>query len=172
MLTNENTIEEINRLEYKKWSNDIVTMVEVATRQSLLKVNSDLLQLYWHIGQAILAKQLINGWGSMVVDMLSKDLTASFPDNKGFSVRNLKYMRSFAEAYPQFPIVQVPLAQITWYHHISLITKVKDLKERVFYITQAAKQGWSRDVMLIQIDNKLYERSGKAINNFDSTLRN
>lgn len=177
--------ETIKQLEYQNWSNSIVALIEKTKQQTLLKVNSDLLELYWRIGQAILDKQHTHSWGSMVVDMLSKDLTSSFPDNKGFSVRNLKYMRAFAEAYPHFPFVQVPLAQmssnneefvqvslaqITWYHHISLITKVKDPKERVFYIIETAQQGWSRDVMLMQIANKLYERNGKAINNFDYTL--
>jgi predicted nuclease of restriction endonuclease-like (RecB) superfamily len=91
-------------------------------------------------------------------------------------------MRAFAEAYPQYPIVQVPLAlsntefvqvplaQITWYHHISLIAKVKDQNERAFYIIETAKNEWSRDVMLLQIESKLYERNGKAINNFKHTL--
>ena len=79
-------------------------------------------------------------------------------------------MRSFAEAYPDFPIVQVPLAQITWYHHISLISKVKDERARAFYILETLKNDWSRDIMMLQIKNKLYERSGKLINNFEKTL--
>lgn len=110
------------------------------------------------------------------------DLANNFPKNKGFSVRNLKYMRAFAEAYPQFLIVQVPLAQsenqfvqvslaqITWYHHISLLPKVKDATERAFYIAETAKNEWSRDVMLLQIHSNLYARSGKALNNFQQTL--
>lgn len=141
-----------------------------------------MLTLYWEIGNSILEKQSQNGWGSKVIDLLASDLAKNFPNNSGFSVRNLKYMRTFAEAYPQFPFVQVPLAQnenefvqvslaqITWYHHISLLGKVKDLKERAFYIAETAKNGWSRDVMLLHIQSKLYERDGKALNNFGSTL--
>ncbi len=91
-------------------------------------------------------------------------------------------MRAFAEAYPQFPIVQVPLAQsnnefvqvplaqITWYHHISLLTKVKDVEKRAFYIVETANNKWSRNVMLLQIQSRLYEREGKVLNNFEQTL--
>jgi predicted nuclease of restriction endonuclease-like (RecB) superfamily len=143
-----------------------------------------MLSLYWEIGNSNLEKQQQNGWGSKVIDILSVDLVKKFPNNTGFSVRNLKYMRAFAEAYPKFPIVQVPLAQtenefmqvplaqITWYHHISLLSKVKNTAERAFYITETAVNEWSRDVMLLQIQNKLYERTGKALNNFENTLPN
>ena len=98
------------------------------------------------------------------------DLEKTFGKGNGYSVRNLKYMRMFAAEYPDFPIVQVPLAQITWYHHISLLTKVKDLRERAFYIQQTAANGWSRDVMMLQVSGGLYERYGKAVTNFSQTL--
>lgn len=169
--------------EYKVWKETIMTEIDRCRIVSALKVNHDLLQLYWFIGNQILEKQRLLGWGSNVIDELSHDLSDRYSDVKGFSVRNLKYMRAFAESYPSFPIVQVslaqndeeeivqvPLAQITWYHHISLITKVKDIVERAFYIQQTAQNGWSRDVMLLQIDSDLYHRQGKAITNFSQTL--
>ena len=168
--------------DYKDWSAFISNKIKLAQTRTALKVNTEMLTLYWEIGNSILEKQKQNGWGSKVIDLLASDLAENFPDNSGFSVRNLKYMRSFAEAYPQFPIVQVPLAQsqnefvqvplaqITWYHHISLLTKVKDTTERAFYIAETAKNEWSRDVMLLQIQSKLYERDGKALNNFENTL--
>lgn len=168
--------------DYKEWMQLILKKIESAQIRTALKVNTDLLTLYWEIGQMILEKQEQKGWGSKVIDLLAKDLKHSFPDNTGFSVRNLKYMRTFAEAYPDFPIVQVPLAQseekfvqvplaqITWYHHISLLTKVKDIHKRAFYIAETAKNEWSRNGMLLQVKNKLYERSGKALNNFEHTL--
>lgn len=168
--------------EYKSWAEFISEKIKLAQTKAAFKVNAEMLTLYWEIGNSILEKQNQNGWGSKIIDLLAVDLTKDFPDNSGFSVRNLKYMRSFAEAYPQFPIVQVPLAQsknefvqvplaqITWYHHISLITKVKDTTERAFYIAETAKNEWSRDVMLLQIQSKLYERDGKALNNFETTL--
>ena len=86
------------------------------------------------------------------------------------AVRNIKYMTTIVEAFPDSPIVQVPLAQITWYHHISLISKVKDRIERAFYIIETAKNEWSRDVMLLQIQSELFKRNGRAINNFHYTL--
>lgn len=168
--------------DYKIWAEFISNKIKVAQTNAVYKVNTEMLTLYWEIGNSILEKQNQNGWGSKVVDLLATDLAKTFPDNSGFSVRNLKYMRAFAEAYPQYPIVQVPLAhsntefvqvplaQITWYHHISLLSKVKDTTERAFYISETAKNEWSRDVMLLQIQSKLYERDGKALNNFEQTL--
>lgn len=170
--------------EYKHWAEFISTKIKLAQTNAAVKVNAEMLALYWEIGSSILEKQSLNGWGSKVIDLLAADLAKDFPKNSGFSVRNLKYMRAFAEAYPQFPIVQVPLAQskdefmqvplaqITWYHHISLLTKVKDPIERAFYVIETAKNEWSRDVMLLQIQSKLYERDGKALNNFENTLPN
>lgn len=172
----------INNNDYKAWSAFIFDKIKVAQTQAALKVNTEMLTLYWEIGNSIIEKQQQNGWGSKIIDLLAADLMQNFPGSKGFSVRNLKYMRSFAEAYPQFPIVQVPLAQsekelmqvplaqITWYHHISLITKIKDVAERAFYIVETARNEWSRDVMLLQIQSNLYARSGKALNNFGHTL--
>ena len=170
-------------IEYKVWREAIETEIDRCRLATALKVNQDLLQLYWFIGNQILEKQRMLGWGSNVIDNLSSDLSNRYSDMKGFSVRNLKYMRAFAESYPDFPIVQVPLAQsgeteivqvplaqITWYHHISLITKVKNIAERAFYIQQTAQNGWSRDVMLLQVDSDLYHRQGKAITNFNQTL--
>lgn len=171
-----------NNQEYKTWAEFITLKIKLAHTKTAIKINVEMLTLYWEIGNSIIEKQIKNGWGSKVIDLLAGDLAEKFPNNSGFSVRNLKYMRTFAEAYPQFPIVQVPLAQskvefmqvplaqITWYHHISLLTKVKKTFERAFYIIETAKNEWSRDVMLLQIKSKLYERVGKALNNFERTL--
>ncbi|MDR1974205.1 MAG: PDDEXK nuclease domain-containing protein [Bacteroidales bacterium] len=168
--------------DYQNWAEFISNKIKFAQTNAAIKVNAEMLALYWEIGNSILEKQSQNDWGSKVIDLLATDLAKNFPDNSGFSVRNLKYMRAFAKAYPQFPIVQVPLAlsqdqfvqvplaQITWYHHISLLAKVKDTAERAFYIAETAKNEWSRDIMLLQIQNNLYARSGKALNNFKQTL--
>lgn len=171
-----------NNQEYKTWAEFITVKIKLAQTKAAFKVNTEMLTLYWEIGNSIIEKQNQNGWGSKVIDLLAGDLAEKFSNNSGFSVRNLKYMRTFAEAYPQFPIVQValaqpktefvqvPLAQITWYHHISLLTKVKETSERAFYIIETAKNEWSRNVMLLQIRSRLYERVGKALNNFEHTL--
>lgn len=170
------------QLSPEKWFANIQHKIEQAQHNTALKVNQDLLQLYYEIGRSIIEVQEQLGWGSQIIDQLAAHIKENFPETTGFSVRNLKYMRAFAAAYPEFPIVQVPLAQnknelvqvslaqIPWYHHISLLTKVKDLAERVFYLLETAKNGWSRDTMLLQIKSDLYKRQGSAITNFKDTL--
>lgn len=164
------------------WFEAIQQKIALAQQQTALTVNRELLQLYFEIGASILQMQAEKGWGSQVIDQLAKHIKDSFPSSTGFSVRNLKYMRAFAAAYPAFPMMQVPLAQnseetgqvslaqIPWYHHISLLTKVKEEEERLFYILATAQNNWSRDTMLLQVKSNLYQRQGKAITNFEATL--
>lgn len=183
---------------YAQWRKDIEHLIDTAKLHTALNVNVGTLTLYWNIGKSILQKQEQEGWGKQVIEQLSKDLISRYPDDRGYSVRNLRYMKRFASAYPDFPIlqvplaelrklpilqatlaelenegrefVQVPLAQISWYHHISLLPKVKDEAQRAYYITETAQNGWSRDVMLLQIDNGYIHAKGHAINNFEPTL--
>lgn len=183
---------------YTQWRKDIEQLIDTAKLHTALNVNVGTLTLYWNIGKSILQKQEQEGWGKQVIEQLSKDLISRYPDDRGYSVRNLRYMKRFASAYPDFPIlqvplaelkelpilqatlaelenegkefVQVPLAQISWYHHISLLPKVKGEAERAYYITETAQNGWSRDVMLLQIDNGYIHAKGHAINNFEQTL--
>ncbi len=167
---------------FLNWTNLIADKIKLAQTRASFKVNEEMLHLYWDIGNSIMSQQKQEGWGTKIIDLLANNLAVTFPNSTGFSVRNLKYMRAFAEAYPNYPIVQVPLAQdntefvqvalaqIPWYHHISLLSKVKEQNERAFYIIETAKNEWSRDVMMLQIESKLYERNGKAINNFKNTL--
>ena len=132
--------------------------------------NSALVLLYWDIGQSILNKQRGEGWGAKVIDRLSADLSKEFPDMKGFSPRNLKYMRAFASAWPEKSFVQAALAQITWYHNITLLDKLKEPLPRIWYARKAAEHGWSRNVLVIQIETRAHEREGKAVNNFPAAL--
>lgn len=183
---------------YAQWRKDIEHLIDTAKLHTALNVNVGTLTLYWNIGKSILHKQEQEGWGKQVIEQLSKDLISRYPDDRGYSKRNLGYMKSFAMQYPDFPFlqvplaklrelpilqatlaklesegkdfVQVPLAQISWYHHISLLPKVKDEAERAYYITETAQNGWSRDVMLLQIDNGYIHVKGHAINNFEQTL--
>lgn len=182
---------------YTEWRKGIIELIEKAKYQTSLRVNADLLSLYWHIGCDILEKQKREGWGTQVVNQLSQDLMQRFPDDRGYSARNLREMKRFAESYPDFPFVQVslaklqggtiwqaslakleshdgfiqvPLTQITWYHHISLLPKVKDAAERAFYIMATASEGWTRDTMLTQIANGYIHAKGNSINNFEHTL--
>ena len=125
--------------------------------------------MYWHIGKIILEN---TQWGNKFIDNLSIDLKMEFPEIKGFSVRNLKYMRKFAEEYPDFKFVQEVLAQITWYHNIILMDKINDIEERKWYIKEIVQNGWSSNMLKMQIDGKVYERQELAekITNFDLTL--
>ena len=182
---------------YDSWRKAIEVKIETAKLNAALHVNSDMLSLYWSIGKDILSKQEEQGWGKQVIAQLSRDLSVRFPDDRGYSERNLGYMKQFAKEYPNYPILQVPLAkiqkspilqvalaklpkgnecvqvpltQISWYHHISLIPKVKEVENRAFYIMATAHEGWSRDTMLTQIANGYIEAKGRSINNFDLTL--
>lgn len=183
---------------YVQWRKNIEHLIDTAKLKTAISVNMGTLSLYWNIGKSILQKQEQEGWGKQVIEQLSKDLISRYPDDRGYSKRNLGYMKSFAMQYPDFPFlqvplaklrelpilqatlaklesegkdfVQVPLAQISWYHHISLLPKVKDEAERAYYITETAQNGWSRDVMLLQIDNGYIHAKGHAINNFEQTL--
>jgi len=144
--------------------------IRQAQVRAALSVNRELVLLYWHIGREILQRQQREGWGAKVINRLALDLGREFPEMKGFSPRNLKYMRAFAEAWPDETIVQEALAQITWYHNITLLEKVKDPAERLWYVQQTVEHGWSRNMLVHQIESKLYERQGKAITNFECTM--
>jgi predicted nuclease of restriction endonuclease-like (RecB) superfamily len=136
----------------------------------VLAGNAVMVLLYWDIGQRILDKQRAQGWGARVIDRLSADLREAFPEMKGFSPRNLKYMRAFAEAWPQREIVQASLAQLTWYHNIALLEKLNTPEQRLWYAQKAFQHGWSRNILAVQIDARVIERHGKAQNNFPATL--
>lgn len=132
--------------------------------------NAAMVMLYWDIGRRILDKQSTEGWGARVVDRLSTDLRQAFPDMKGFSPRNLKYMRSFAAAWSKQEIVQAPLAQLTWYHHLALLEKLSDPPQRLWYAQQTLTHGWSRNILTIQIEANSIHRQGKALHNLTTTL--
>lgn len=164
-----NSIEPITD-DYKNLLQDLKERVRQARLKAALAVNSELVLLYWNIGSEILSRQTTKGWGSKVIEQLSADLKQEFPDMKGFSTRNLKYMRTFAESWMEKTIVQGVLAQLTWYHNIALIEKLGDYKERLWYSQQAIENGWSRNVLVHQIESGLYNRQGKAVTNFKQTL--
>ncbi|WIG59653.1 MAG: hypothetical protein OJF49_002400 [Ktedonobacterales bacterium] len=146
-----------------------VRIAEARLRATLV-VNRELVLLYWQIGRDILARQREQGWGAKVIDRLAADLRHEFPEMKGFSPRNLKYMRALAEAYPDELIVQQVAAQLPWFHTCTLLDKVKNLGEREWYAEQATEHGWSRNVLVHQIESGLYQRQGQAVTNFARTL--
>ncbi len=155
---------------YELFFNDLKKRIGRARVKASLAVNKELILLYWQIGSDILQQQQEEGWGSKVVTQLAKDLKREFPDMKGFSRTNLMYMRSFAEAWPDEAIVHQLGGQIPWKHNCILLDKVKDLDARQWYIQKTVEHGWSRNVLIMQIETDLYQRQGGAITNFERTL--
>lgn len=162
--------------------------IKAARISAALKVNNELLNVYWEIGKVIWEQEQTEGWGAKVVDQLARDLKVEFPEMQGLSTRNLRYMREFYLAFPQFLILQQPAAnlqlsdnhndiilqqvaaKLPWGHHQVILDKVKTLDERFFYITKCAEKNWSRNILIHQIESRLHERQGALTSNFSSTL--
>lgn len=155
---------------YKDLLGEIKKNVKSSQLKAAVAVNKELIQLYWEIGFSIIEKQKCSEWGSKVIEKLAKDLRSSFPDMKGFSFRNVKYMVQFAKEYPDLPIGQQAVAQIPWGHNTLLMDKINDSSLRRWYANKTIKNGWSRSVLMHWIDSGLHERQGKALTNFNSTL--
>ena len=155
---------------YAELLKEIKERVRAAQVRAGLAANRELLALYWDIGRMILARQEAEGWGAKVIDRLSRDLHAAFPGQQGFSPRNLKYMRAFADAWPDPQFVQQPAAQIPWTHHCMLLDKVQTRADRLWYAAKAIENGWSRNVLALQIQSALHTRQGRAVSNFPATL--
>jgi predicted nuclease of restriction endonuclease-like (RecB) superfamily len=135
-----------------------------------MAANAAMVLLYWDVGRMILARQKHEGWGAKVIDRLSADLQEAYPDMRGLSPRNLKYMRAFAVAWPDRAIVQEPLARIPWFHQIALLEKLNDPKQRLWYARKGAKHGWSHNILALQIASRAHERHAKAAVSAESTL--
>lgn len=156
---------------YADWLAELKQHIHTAQQRATLAVNRELVLLYWQIGQGILERQASQGWGSKVVEALARDLRNAFPDMKGFSPRNLKYMRAFAQAWPDGEFVQGVLAQLPWYHQVALLDKLQTVEERQWYAAQAIENAWSRNVLVMQIESGLRQRTGgAAITNFSQCL--
>ncbi|OEE38254.1 hypothetical protein A1QO_02435 [Vibrio genomosp. F10 str. ZF-129] len=160
----------ITNNEYQDWITSLKAQVRYSQQKASLAVNSELIKLYWSIGKQISEKQTQSGWGAKVIEQLANDLKIAFPDMKGFSLTNLKYMKSFAETWSDFQISQQAVDQIPWGHNIVLIQKLKSNNERLWYADKAIENGWSRAVLVHQIESKLINRQGNAVNNFNTTL--
>jgi predicted nuclease of restriction endonuclease-like (RecB) superfamily len=156
--------------DYAEWLATLKVRIQAAQQRATLAVNRELVLLYWQIGRDILAKQSAQGWGAKVIDRLALDLRNAFPGMKGFSRANLMYARAFAEAWPEEQIVQQLVGQLPWGHNLALLTKTKDSSTRQWYAAKAIEHGWSRNVLAMQIESRLYERSGTAVTNFAERL--
>ncbi|WP_409523974.1 PDDEXK nuclease domain-containing protein [Nitrincola sp. MINF-07-Sa-05] len=155
---------------YTDWIANLKALIHSAQQRASQAVNRELVLLYWQIGSDILTRQANKGWGAKVIDRLAHDLRIAFPEMKGFSPRNLKYMRAFAEAWPDVQFVQGVLAQLPWYHQIALLDKLKMADDRLWYAQKAIDDNWSRNVLVMQIETRLREREGMAITNFEQRL--
>jgi len=149
---------------------EIKEQIKQERLKAVISANSALVLMYWNIGRSILNRQNHEGWGAKVIDRLSVDLKYEFPEMNGFSSRNLKYMRKFAECWPDISIVQELLAQISWYHNLALLEKLKDQNLRLWYAHQSIENGWSRNILAMQIESKLHKRIGQTANNFEIAL--
>lgn len=158
---------------YADWLAELKSRIHTAQQRAALAVNRELVLLYWQLGRDILQRQDREGWGAKVIDRLAHDLRAAFPDMKGFSPRNLRYMRAFAQAWPEPEFVQQAAAQLPWFHLCTLIDKLKTRSERDWVLAQAAAQGWSRNVLEMQIERRgaLAERAQGLLRALSSLSR-
>ena len=191
--------------DFKSWVSQLKQDIRSAQIRAAIKVNTELLRLYWRMGADICEKQKSASWGDGWLKELSRELMTEFPDMKGFSHRNLQYIRQWYLFYNQEnTIVQQAVAQledvnvqqavakldddmrqqtvaqisedvffsVPWGHHLYIISQCKDVRRAVFYLKKTVENGWSRAVLLNYLDTNLYERQGKAVNNFNRLLAN
>lgn len=175
--------------EYQEWLTTIKQRVVSARLRVALAANSELIALYYELGAQIADREAQAQWGSGFIDAFSKDLQQTFPDIGGFSSKNLRYCRAFFRFYCDPAIWQQAvakltntpwagvdrelatlLAQIPWGHNIHIFTKCSSVAEASFYLSQTLEQGWSRDVLALQLKSNLFARAGKAVTNFSRTL--
>jgi predicted nuclease of restriction endonuclease-like (RecB) superfamily len=155
---------------YGPFLDDLKQRIRTAQVRAAVAVNRELVLLYWNIGKQILAAQEAQGWGTKVVRKLSSDLCEAFPEMRGFSPRNLDYMLAFARAWADEAILQQAAAKLPWFHNCLILDKMKSPELRRWYAEQSLVNGWSRNVLSLQIKSRLHERQGAAPNNFPTTL--
>jgi predicted nuclease of restriction endonuclease-like (RecB) superfamily len=156
--------------DYPRLLADLKAQIRSAQWTATRVVNTALIELYWSIGKAILDRQSAEGWGTRVIDRLSDDLRAAYPDMRGLSRSNIKYMRQMAAAWPEGPIGQQPVGQLPWGHIMVLLDKLDAPEARDWYARAAVAGGWSRNVLLNQIKGRARDRVGAAPSNFGLTL--
>lgn len=156
--------------EYGVLLDELKSNILTSRNKAALTVNSELIYLYHQIGTKVINAQKKHGWGAKVIEQLSQDLRSAFPDMKGFSPQNLKYMRKFADEYELNAIGEQAIDKVPWGHIVTLIYEVADKSQREFYVQSAIENGWSRNVLSMQIENNLFGRRGKAVTNFKAKL--
>lgn len=167
--------------DFNSWVSQLKKDIRTTQIKAAIRVNSELLRLYWRMGADICEKQKSASWGDGWLRELSRELIMEFPDMKGFSYRNLQYIKQWYSFYNEHIInVQQLVAQIDeetffsvpWGHHLYILTQCKDVDKAIFYLNKTIELGWSRAVLLNSLDTDLYERQGKAVTNFDRLLAN
>jgi len=156
--------------EYISFLSEIKNKIKQAQIKAAVKVNEELLRLYWDIAKMIVEKQKVSKWGDSIIEKISSDLKREFPNMKGFSVTNIKYMRKWYLFWSNSPQLVDEIFKIPWGHNREIITKCKNIDEALFYVRKTIQNGYSRAVLIHQIESDLYHRSKRAINNFDNNL--
>lgn len=154
---------------YTQLLEQIKNDIQQSQLKAALAVNKELILLYWRIGKELTEKIDREGWGSKIIDTLAKDLSRSFPNLSGFSVRNMAYMRKFAETYHD-PNSAAAAAEIPWGHNMVIMDKLENSDQKLFYVQKCLENGWSRSTLTMWIESNLHARQGKAITNFKTTL--
>lgn len=160
----------IEKDPYIVFLSEIKEKIHQAQYEAMKQVNNTLLTLYWEIGKSIVEKQNQHGWGKSIVQTLSKDLQNEFPGVQGYSARNLWYMRNFYDQYKKNTKLQPLVAEISWSHNMVIMEKCKEDLERQFYIQMAKKYGWTKNVLIHQIEGKSYEKFLLNQTNFDKAV--
>lgn len=155
---------------YADWLTQLKGDITQARQRAALAVNAELVQLYHRLGSEIQQRQEAHGWGTKVIERLARDLKDAFPDMKGWSASNLKYMRFFAQHCPDRQFGQQPADQLPWFHVVTLLTKLASPAEREWYAQQTVLHGWSRSTLELNIKSRLQQRQGSAVTNFVARL--
>jgi len=155
---------------YAELLQELKARIHAAQVRAAQAVSHELVLLYWSIGKDISERFGREGWGGKIVDRLAHDLQNEFPGVEGFSPRNLRYMRSLAEAWPEPEILQQLIAKLPWGHNLRVLDRIKDRPTREWYLRAALEYGWSQNILVLQISGRLHEREGKALTNFQRTL--
>lgn len=179
-------------LHYPALLTDIKQHIRQAQTRAMLAVNAELIRLYWEIGQMLDARQKIEGWGAAVIPRLARDIRNELPEVKGFSERNIKRMLAFYREYRDLEFVPQAVAQIEpaekapqpvtlfpqellsalpWGHHLLLMEKIKDTTMRLWYMQTTLTNGWSRNILQMQIETVAHNRQGKTTSNFAISIR-
>ena len=162
----------IEPLKYNDFITQLKQKIQTSQIKASIRVNEELLKLYWDMAQMIIAKQKEASWGDGIIEKISRDLKEEFPNIKGFSKTNLLYMKKWYLFWydENLPQVVGEIFKIPWGHNREIITKIKNRDEATFYAKNTLQYGWSRAVLVHQIESRLYQREGKAITNFDAKL--